>query len=168
MTTNVTTSRKPVSIKLTADTQAAIDAAASAANLSRSAWIKQAIEAALAGVTTGMTTGAATIYATADELAAVAARVTELERQQIHPMGAGDDGQSRQGSTGNNGAHSPEVVAHVIAWTVEGLKPGQIAERLNADGFKPAKAKAFNATNVTGILNSPTHAAARKAAGLQR
>lgn len=83
----MTTNLKPTSIKLPAEELAAIDLAAQAAGLSRSAWIIGAIRAALAGMTTEVTTTATTGMTTiAPDIAALladhAARIEVLERNQ--------------------------------------------------------------------------------------
>lgn len=162
---------RPTSINIDPADLAAADEAARAAGLSRSAWIVAAIRNALASDVS--LTGAANVSNGAD----LATRVADIERQlallmqqapQPDPIQAYKPADPPADKHASNATHTPEVVAAAIRLRVEGLTFDQIAERLNAEGHKPAKAAAFKAYNVRRLLESPTHKAQRLAAGLKQ
>lgn len=163
---------------------AEIDQRAELAGLSRAEWVAQAVAVAL-GIKEAAD-NADSSSAAAGELDEIRQRLDRLEAKPQPPRMYGgilrgeavpvdepkaepvDVQPTSQQPARNAGAHSPDVVAAVIAWTVEGMQPGDIATQLNAKGYKPVKGDAFHVGIVRNILQSPTHSAARKRAGLAR
>lgn len=142
---------------------AEIDRRAELAGMSRAEWVAHTVSLALAGGEE-----AANVTDGADLAARVAALEDWQRSQQGQPRAVpvARPAPAEKPAT-SNATHAPEVIAAAIKYRVEGMTFDEIANQLNADGLKPARAAAFKAHNVRRLLESPTHKAQRIAAGLK-